>query len=435
MRELHRVSRRGLIAGTVALGALSVAPRAFSQLQIRIMGVGANCLPIGLQPMNGSTETGIDIFSVVGTDLERTGAFRLIHTSQEATLEEALRPNLHVWQELGANVMATGSIVQTVDGRFDVRYRLFDCAKESEALDEATFVVSSSQLRLCAHRIADRIYDKLTGNGAMFASRLAYVVQYDANHYELIVADSDGANPKAALKSTEAIISPAWSPDGKQLAYVSFEESKPVVYVHTVATGQRRLVANFRGNNSAPAFSPDGKTIAVALSRDGFTQIYLINSDGTNVRRLTRSFAIDTEPVFSPDGKAIYFTSDRGGTPQVYRQNLETGEANRMTFNADYAVSPALDPTGTQLAYVTRIDSRYRIACMNLATGEELILSKTDLDESPCFSPNGRMIVYASEENRRGVLATVSVDGTTSTRLMGPTGDIREPTWSPLIEE
>ena len=435
MRQQHCVSRRNLVAGLCAATGLAVTPKAFSQLQIRIMGVGANCLPIALQPMNGTAATGIDLFSVAGSDLERTGAFRLVGSSQEATSEEVLRPNFSLWQELGANILATGSISQTADGRFDVRYRLFDSAQVTEALDEASFVVPSTGLRLCAHRIADRIYGKLTGCGAMFASRLAYVVQHAAKDYELVVADSDGANAKAALKSTEPIISPAWSPDGRQLAYVSFEENKPVVYIHTVASGERRLIANFRGNNSAPAFSPDGSMLALALSRDGFTQIYLIGVDGSNVRRLTRSLAIDTEPVFSADGRSVYFTSDRGGAPQIYCQSIDGGEARRVTFSSDYAVSPAIDPEGGHLSYITRIEGHYRVAYLDLTTGEERILSKSDTDESPCFSPNGRMIVYASEEAKRGVLATVSVDGTISTRLTGPSGDIREPTWSPLITE
>lgn len=435
MTQIHRISRRTFLAGTCALGGIAVAPAAFSQLQIQITGVGANRLPIALQPMNGTVETKIDLLSVVASDLQRTGAFNLIGVTQEASLEEALRPNFLHWQEVGANILLTGTIVQTVDARYDVRYRLFDSVKTGDPIDQGAFVVTGRQLRLCAHRIADRIYNKLTGYGAMFASRLAYVVQHSQTSYELIVADSDGANPQPALRSSEPIISPVWSPDGQRLAYVSFEEKKPVVYVHTVVTGKRQVIANFRGNNSAPAFSPDGKTIAMALSRDGFTQIYLIGTDGTNVRRFTRSLAIDTEPVFSVDGRYIYFTSDRGGSPQIYRQNIQTDEVERVTFASGYAVSPSVNPEGTYLAYVTRIDGRYRIAQMEIATGQETILSQTNADESPCYSPNGRMIVYATEEGRRGVLATVSVDGAVSSRLTVSSGDIREPTWSPLIPE
>jgi len=435
MGTIASISRRRLIAGALGTGALAVSPMAFSQLQIQIMGVGANRLPIALQPMNGTSETKVDIMSVVRSDLARTGAFRMIENGAEATLEQSTRPNFLLWQEAEANMLVTGSIVQMVDGRYDVRYKLFDTVKGGEPIDQADFVVHSTQVRLCSHRIADRIYDKLTGLGAMFSSRIAYVVQHSEKSYELIVADSDGANPKPALKSNESIISPAWSPDGRQLAYVSFEERKPVVYLHTVSTGKRRVIANFHGNNSAPAFSPDGKKIAIALSRDGFTQIYLINTDGSGVTRFSRSMAIDTEPVFSVDGKYVYFTSDRGGTAQIYRQDVASGDVERVTFARDYAVSPTINPAGTHLAYVTRVDGQYRIAQMDLSTGQETILSKTSMDESPCYSPNGQMIVYASEQGRRGVLATVSADGTVSSWLSGASGDIREPTWSPLIGE
>ena len=247
MRSICCVSRRKVLAGAGVLGAATFAPAAFSQLQIQITGVGANRIPLALQPMNGTGQVGIDVFSVVASDLQRTGAFRLIGVAEEATPELALRPDFSHWQEVGATVFATGSITQTADGRYDVRYRLFDAIKTEDPIDLADFFVPGRQLRLCAHRIADRIYSKLTGNGALFASRLAYVVQHAPERFEMIVADSDGANPQPALKSREPIISPAWSPDGKSLAYVSFEEKKPVVYIHTVATGKRRVIANFRG--------------------------------------------------------------------------------------------------------------------------------------------------------------------------------------------
>lgn len=428
-------TRRTVLAAAAAASGLAAVPAANAQLQIEITGVGANQTPIALVPMTGSSATQIDPMQIVASDLSRTGAFRTEEAPDELSFEDSLRPDLQAWSKDGVALVATGSVAQAVDGRWDIRYRLFDTTKGLEPIDEASYLATTSQLRMVAHRIADRIYDCVTGFGAMFASRIAYVVEHNKKSYELIVADSDGANARAALKSTEPIISPAWSPDGQELAYVSFEMHKPVVYVHTVATGKRRTLANFWGNNSAPAFSPDGNQVALALSRDGFTQIFIINTDGSGVRRFSRSLAIDTEPVYSIDGKFMYFTSDRGGTPQIYRQPIDGDHAVRVTFASDYAVSPSVNPAGTHLTYVTRLDGRYRVAVLDIASGQETVVSKTDRDESPCFSPNGRMIVYASERAGKGLLATVSVDGTVSAWLTGPKADIREPTWGPLIKE
>ena len=426
-------SRRRLVAAGLAAGSLAALP-AWAQLRIEITGVGANRIPLALERFNGTAETGIDLMQVVGADLARTGAFNLIKDgTSQASLTTSVQPQFSVWAEKKANVLASGSLVKLADGRWDIRFRLFDVVAGSQ-IDEWFVMADNRQLRMVSHRIADRIYDKLTGLGGLFASRLAYVVQHSPQSYELIVADSDGANALPALRSKEPIISPAWSPDGKQLAYVSFEARKPIVYVHTVATGRRRAVANFRGNNSAPAFSHDGKRLAVALSREGATQIFLINTDGSGVQRFSRSLAIDTEPVFSPDGRYLYFTSDRGGSPQIYRQPLEGGSAQRVTFNGNYAVSAAINPQGTQLSYITRVGGRFRVAIMDLQTGQERILTGNEFDESPCFSPNGRIICYASERGRKGVLATVSTDGAVSAWLTAASGDIREPTWGPLLD-
>ncbi len=433
MKSVASFSRRALLAAAAAAGGLHALP-AFSQLRIEVTGVGANRIPLALERFNGTAETQIDLMQVVAADLARTGAFELItDMSAEASLETSNRPQFDAWTARHANVLATGSIIKRADGRWDIRFRLFDVVAGAQ-IDEWVAMTGDRQLRMVSHRIADRIYDKLTGLGGLFASRLAYVVQHSPTNFELIVADSDGANALPALKSREPIISPAWSPDGSKLAYVSFEARKPVVYMHTVATGERKVVANFRGNNSAPAFSHDGRKLAVALSRDGYTQIFMINTDGSGVERFSRSLAIDTEPVFSPDGQYLYFTSDRGGSPQIYRQPLAGGSAQRVTFNGDYAVSPAINAQGDELAYITRSNGRYRVAIMDIQTGQERILTGNEFDESPCFSPNGRIICYASERGGKGVLGTVSTDGAVSAWLTATAGDIREPTWGPLLD-
>jgi TolB protein len=426
-------SRRKLFAAGAGAAALASLPTvALSQLRIEITGVGANQIPVALMAMAGSAASGIDLMQIVGADLGRTGEFRLIQGEREAGSEDWVKPDMTPWAERGASVLVSGAIDRKGQDEWEIAYKLFDAASGSQ-LDESRFLSTDAQLRMTAHRIADRVYDKLTGLGGLFSSRIAYVNERSKQSYELVIADSDGANPKTALRSSEPIISPAWSPDGKHVAYVSFEQKKPVVYVHTLSTGKRRAVANFRGNNSAPAFSPDGQKLAVALSRDGVTQLFLLNADGTGVERFSRSLAIDTEPCFSADGRYVYFTSDRGGSPQIYRQPVSGGQAERVTFGSPYAVSPSIDAKGEHLTYVSREGGKYRVCVMDLQTGQQVPVSRTNFDESPSFSPNGRMVIYATERGKRGVLATASVDGATHALLTGPMGDIREPTWGPLM--
>lgn len=419
--------RRALCLAGLALPGLAAA-----QLRVEITGVGANQFPIAIAPFAGDSQAPVDVARVIRDDLARSGAFRIVEAGT-APVPEAAPPDLAAWKGRGADALAIGSVTRLADGRYDVRYRLFDAVKQT-SLDGQSFVGPASELRLTAHRIADRIYERLTGERGAFATRVAYVVQLSPTAFELVVADSDGANPQTALRSREPIISPAWSPDGAKLAYVSFESRKPVVYVHSVATGQRQVVANFKGNNSAPAFSPDGRTLAVTLTRDGLAQIYLMNIDGSNVRRFTQSSGIDTEPVFSPDGKLIYFTSDRGGSPQIYRQALDGGSAQRVSFGGEYAISPDISPDGRSLVYVARRGGRFQVMLLDLERGTEIPLTDTAKDESPSFAPNGRIVLYATEVGGRGVLGTSSSDGRARARLTGPAGDIREPTWGPLVK-
>jgi len=419
--------RRSVCAALVSLPAVS-----FAQLRVEITGVGSQQFPIAIAPFAREGQVPVEIESVVRADLARSGLFRIVDAGATPIAENAA-VSLPDWKARGADALAIGSVTRLADGRFDVRFRLLDTIRQGQ-LDGLSYVSPASDLRLTAHRIADRIYEKLTGERGVFATRIAYVVQTSRNAWELHIADADGANSQSALRSREPIISPAWSPDGSRLAYVSFETGKPVVYVHTVATGARKAVANFRGSNSAPAWSPDGKTLAVTLTREGNSQVFLMDADGGNVRRLTTSSGIDTEPSFSPDGQSIYFTSDRGGGPQVYRMPAKGGGAQRVTFNGDYNISPRLSPDGKLLAYVGRRGGQFKVHVLDLASGQETPVTDTVRDESPSFAPNGRMLLYATEVNGRGILASASVDGRVRTRLSGPSGDIREPTWGPFIK-
>jgi TolB protein len=397
-----------------------------------VTGVGSNQFPIAIAEFQSDGQVPQDVDEIIRADLLRSGVFRTIEAGS-TPMPETVRVDLADWKSRGADALVVGSVSRLADGRFDIRFRLYDAVKQQQ-IDGLSYLGTASELRLNAHRIADRIYEKLTGVRGVFATRIAYVVQLGKASYELQIADADGANAQTALRSREPIMSPSWAPDGVRIAYVSFETAKPVVYVHTLTTGERRPVANFRGSNSAPAWSPDGRTLAVALSRDGPTSLYLINADGSGLRRLTNSGAIDTEPHFAADGKTLYFTSDRGGGPQIYRMDTSGANVQRVTFTGDYNVTPRLSPDGRTLAFVSRRNGRFQVQSLDLGSGQEVTLTDTVLDESPSFAPNGKLLLYATEVGGRGVLASASIDSRVRTRLTGPSGDVREPTWGPFIK-
>jgi TolB protein len=338
---------------------------------------------------------------------------------------------MNEWRGRATDALAGGSVMRLADGRYDVRFKLWDVVKGAE-LGGQSNAVDQADLRLAAHRIADYIHEKLTGEKGVFSTRIAYVTK-GGSRFTLRVADADGEGGQVALNSPEPIISPAWSPDGKELAYVSFESQKAVVYTQEVASGKRRPIANFRGSNSAPAWSPDGQTLALTLSREGGSQLYLMSRSGEGLRRITNTSAIDTEPAFSPDGKTLYFVSDRGGSPQVYRMPAAGGAAERVTFSGSYNISPAVSPDGRTLAYISRQGNAFRLYVMDLGggNGSPQALTDTGDDESPSFAPNGRLIIYATRAGGRDVLMTTTLDGKIKARLVSTTADVREPVWGP----
>jgi TolB protein len=417
--------RRSIIFTSAALAA---SP-ALAQFRVEISGVGATRIPVAIGRFRNEDVSGQTVAAIVRADLERSGRFRFVESS--TALDETSQPDMTEWRGRSVDALAAGSATRLADGRIDLRYKLWEVVKGSD-LGGQSFAVVPGDVRLASHRIADAIYEKLTGERGVFATRIAYVTKA-GTRYTLRVTDADGEGGQVALTSPEPIISPAWSPDGREVAYVSFETQKAVVWVQDLSTGQRRPIANFRGSNSAPAWTVDGKFVAATLSQAGGSQIFLISREGGTPRRLTNSTAIDTEPTFSPDGKSLYFVSDRGGGPQIYRMPADGGDAARVTFVGSYNVSPSISPDGRTMTFVTRTNAGYQIATQDLGGGGGGVTTLTDTnsDESPSFAPNGKLIIYASRSQGQDVLMTTTLDGKIKTRLLATNVDVREPMWGP----
>lgn len=428
----ERIRIATLLAFTIFLGLF--VPPVNAQMNIEIKGVGQTLYPIAIARFKDEDKLPVKISDVIRQNLTRSGYFRNVELGNGVEDDQVI-PNFKTWAARGADALAVGSVTQKSPGQYEVRYRLYDIRK-GESLNGLIVSASEDNLRLAAHKISDDIIFKLLGERGVFSTRLSYVMK-EGKRYRLVISDADGQNMRNALNSSEPIISVAWSPDGQKIAYVSFEDRKPVVYVHELVTGRRIVLSNERGNNSAPSWAPDGKSLAVSLSKDGNTQIYRVNADGSNLSRLTQGNTIDTEPQFSPDGKFLYFTSDRGGNPQIYRMSAdgERGEpARRITFKQPYATSPRISPDGKYLAYIGGAGGGFKLFLMNLATGDSTPMTDTSFDESPSFAANGRYILYSTQVGGKKVLAAVSVDGYVKQILSVPGSDVRQPSWGPFMD-
>jgi TolB protein len=416
-----------------------VIPRADAQLTVQILRGMAESVPIAVVPLGWDVPDAVpyDVAATVQADLERSGRFRALPRGQMLELpHDAAGVDVADWRMLKVDYVVVGALSPLPDGRIELRYELVQIAT-GERLLGATLPSDRTALKLASHRVSDAIYERILGVRGAFSTRIAYVAvdgPPTARGYRLVVADADGANERVAFESPQPILSPAWSPDSRSLAYVSFHTGLPAVYIQTLRTGERTRVSAYSGINGAPSFSPDGSQLALALSRrDGNVDVYVLTLASNELRRLTDDPAIDTEPAWSPDGRSIYFTSDRAGAPQVYRLGVAVGERpQRITFEGDYNARPRVSPDGRELSVVTLDRGAYRIALVDPQRGARRVLTNGRLDESPSWAPNGADIIYATRDGGRGVLAIVAADGRVQQRLAASAGEVREPAWSPF---
>ncbi|SSS76421.1 Tol-Pal system beta propeller repeat protein TolB [Acinetobacter baumannii] len=424
-----KTSRKHLLALTLLTALSPLAPTAaFAQLHLEIAKAPDQAPKIAIVPFNNDN----GLYPIVETDLNRSGHF----TSSSKNLPANAAINqiqASDWQAAGIPYVVTGQIKQTADG-FEVHYQLYDVQKQQYLLNEL-LNVPASRIRQAGHMVSDAIYQALTGIPGDFSGRIAYVLRNPATpaeRYTLQIADTDGEQPKTVLSSRDPILSPAWTPDAKKIAYVSFETKRPAIYLQDLSTGTREVLTSFKGLNGAPSFSPDGKSMLFTASMNGNPEIYQMDLSTRQVKRMTNDSGIDTEARYTPDGKAFIFTSDRGGSPQIYRYDFGNGSVKRLTFKGSFNARGTLSADGKKIALVHRPSgSNYKVAIQDINTGIVNILTPTSLDESPSFSPNGQMVVYATREGNRGLLSIMSTDGRFRMNLPSEQGEVREPAWAP----
>lgn len=420
------------------LSLLLLSGIARAELVIEITRGADDAIPIAIVPLAGPQPPKSDALSdIIRANLERSGRFKpLPYEKLPVRPTSGGQVLYNEWRGSGANFLLVGSVTQTPDQRFEIRFELFSMDRQTRILGER-MTIAAAQWRDAAHLISDKIFEAITGVKGAFSTRIVYVNQYRQNgraRYRLELADADGQRPLTLLDSAEPILSPSWSPDGKRIAYVSFESSRPAIYLQTITTRERQKLASFPGLNGAPAWSPDGTRMALTLSRDGNPEIYVMDIASKALTRLTNHLSIDTEPRWLPDGSGLIFTSDRSGNPQIYRLNLEDRSVRRLTFEGSYNSRADISSNGRYIAFVHRErGQRFQIAVQDLQTQVITIITQTPQDESPSFSPNGTQLVYATRRGKYGELGIASTDGRFQVRLPAQLGEVREPAWSPFL--
>lgn len=417
-----------------AISWLLLVSNGFAALEIELTQGVDNAMPIAISPFAGEEIINEDIYRITPTisnDLKNSGRFRLVSASGLTTGE----PNFEAWRAGKIEAVVTGQIKSIGGGQFSVAFKLFDVYNKKQ-LFEKEFKVKKEQLRKLAHHISDIIYQQLTGDRGVFSTKIAYVLverQGRKSTHKLQVADSDGYNTHTLLVSRFPLMSPAWSPDGKKIAYVSFEGHRAAIYIQDVATGGRQILAKFPGINGAPAWSPDGRKMALVLTQTGYPKVYVLDLATKSLERLTDGWYLDTEPNFAPDGRSLIFTSNRGGGPQIYRVYLDSKKIERVTFNGPYNARASFAPSGDSIVMLHQDGEMFSIATEDLKSKRVMLLTQAGLHESPSMAPNGKMVVYATNSNGHGMLAEVSVDGRVKLLLPAGDGAVQEPAWSPFL--
>jgi TolB protein len=421
---------------SILLFAVLSAGRSYAALTIEITSGEEGALPIAVVPFDTSKLTAklpVDIAEIVSNDLNRSGVLKAMERDSLPTRPHYSNQVRYAqWKSAGQDYLVVGRILEKSPGDYNIQFQLLDVLKQKQLIGY-NLPVKKRKLRTAAHEISDLIYEKITGTPGAFNTRIAYIrAQHnEARKYILQVADTDGFNAQTVLESDEPLMSPSWSPDGQSLAYVSFENKRPEIFIQHLATAKRIKISGFKGINGAPSWSPDGKFLALVLSKDGSPDIYVMNTATKRLKRLTSHRGIDTEPVWTAGGETIVFTSDRSSGPQLYEINVNGGKPRRITFEGRYNSAATISPDGKYIAMVHAERGEYKIAQIDRETGNLTVLTDGKLDESPSFSPNGKMVLFASTRGDNGVLYVVSVDGRSRHKLSDQGGDIREPVWGP----